>query len=235
MLNLLILLIPIALLDSLNPTAIGVIIVLLAMPKPVPRVIAAIAGFGFAYFAFGVMVVLGAGNLIAQVSGWFSEWFSNPPPVLYVLQLALAAGLFYYFFRQWRKQPNPAAAAAPSRSVRWAATPAAAFALGAALNASELPTAFPYLAALERVTASRVIAVEAVVALLIYAVIFVLPLILILALYLRLRERAAPAIERISGGVERWSGRLLAWGALLVGLAIVADSALFFMRGDGLF
>jgi cytochrome c biogenesis protein CcdA len=236
MLNLLLLLIPIAFIDSFNPTAIATIIVLLALPRPVPRVVAAILGFGFAYFAFGVLVVLGAGSLIAQISGWFAETFANPPPVVYVLQLALAAGLITLFFR--RRRPKPEAAAtepAPSKSVRWASTPLAAFALGAALNASELPTAFPYLAALERITASQVMVAEAIFALLIYAVIFVLPLIIILALYLRLRERAAPAITRVSAGVEHWSGRLLTWGALLLGVGIALDSLVFFVRGDGLF
>jgi cytochrome c biogenesis protein CcdA len=236
MLNLLILLIPIAIVDSFNPTAIGAIIVLLAMPRPVPRVIAAILGFAFAYFVFGVLVVLGAGNLIAQVSAWFTETFSNPPPILYVAQLALAAGLVYYFVRQRRKKllVEPLSAP-PSKSVRWASTPVAAFALGAALNASELPTAFPYLAALERITASQVLTIEAIFALAVYALIFVLPLIIILVLYLRLRERAAPAITRVSAGVERWSGRMLSWGALVLGLAIGLDSLIFFLRGDGLF
>jgi cytochrome c biogenesis protein CcdA len=237
MLNLLVLLIPIAVIDSFNPTAIATIIVLLALPRPVPRVVAAIMGFGFAYFAFGVLVVLGAGQLIAQISAGVGHWFANPPPVLYVLQLALAAGLFSYFFRQQRKRAQPAAVTevAPSRSVRWASTPVAAFALGVALNASELPTAFPYLAALERITASQVLAGEAILALLVYALIFVLPLIIVLALYLRLRERAAPAIQRVSTGVERWSGRLLKWGALVLAFSIALDSAAFFLRGDGLF
>ena len=236
MLNLLILLVPIAIVDSFNPTAMATIIVLLAMPKPVPRVIAAILGFAFAYFAFGVLVVFGAGNLIAQISAWLSATFANPPPILYVAQMVLAAGLVWFFFRQRRKQP-PAAPLdpAPSKSVRWASTPIAAFALGAALNASELPTAFPYLAALERITASQVLTIEAIFALAVYTLIFVLPLIIILVLYLRLRERAAPAIAKVSAGVEHWSGRLLTWGALVFGVAIGLDSLIFFVRGRGLF
>jgi cytochrome c biogenesis protein CcdA len=236
MLNLLLLLIPIALVDSFNPTAMATIIVLLALPRPVPRVVAAILGFAFAYFVFGVLVVLGAGNLIEQVSMWLGETFANPPPVVYVLQLALAAGLIYYFFRQQRAKPAAAPdEVAPSGSVRWATTPLAAFALGAALNASELPTAFPYLAALERITVSRVLVTEAIFALALYALIFVLPLIILLALYLRLRERAAPATARVSAGIERWSGRLMKWGALLIGIGLLLDSLAFFVRGDGLF
>ncbi len=230
MLNLLLLLIPIAIVDSFNPTAIAAIIVLLATPKPVPRVAAAILGFAFAYFVFGVLVILGAGSLFAQIGAWLS----NPPPLFYGLQLALAGGLFYYFFRQRRAQPK-AVEADPTASVRWAATPLAAFVLGAALNASELPTAFPYLAALERIAASQVLATEAIVALVLYAFVFVLPMLFILGLYLRLHERAAPLITRVSGGVERWSGRLLAWGALALGVGILADSLVFFVRGDGLF
>lgn len=237
MLNLLLLLIPIAVIDSFNPTAIATIIVLLALPKPVPRVIAAILGFGFAYFAFGALVVLGAGNLIAQLSASFGEWFTTPPPALYYIQVALAAGLFYYSIRQMRKakQPSAATETAPSRSVRWASTPVAAFALGVALNVSELPTAFPYLAALERITASQVTVIESLIALVVYAALFVLPMVLILVLYLRLHEHAAPAIARLSAGVERWSGRLLTWGALMVAIGIALDSAFFFIRGDGLF
>ncbi|HYO88325.1 MAG TPA: GAP family protein [Candidatus Limnocylindrales bacterium] len=231
MLNLLLLLIPIAIVDSFNPTAIAAIIVLLATPKPVPRVVAAILGFAFAYFVFGVLVVLGAGSLMAQIGAWLS----NPPPLFYGLQLALAGGLFYYFFRQRRAQQPRAVETEPSASVRWAATPLAAFVLGAALNASELPTAFPYLAALERIAASQVLATEAIVALVLYAFIFVRPMLFILGLYLRLHERAAPLITRVSGGVERWSGRLLAWGALALGVGILADSLVFFVRGDGLF
>lgn len=226
--DLLVLLLPIALVDSFNPTATGTIIVLLATPRPVVRVGAAIAGFGAAYFAFGALVVLGADGLVAELS----RWFASPPPLYYVAQVALALALLAFAARTARSRPAEQPRA--SLSARWLGSPWTAFGLGAALNIGELPTAFPYLAALERVAISGVTAMEALAALAVYAVIFVLPLVVILLVYLRLRERAAPALAQLNAAVERWAAPVVLVGALLLGGLLLVDSAAFFLRGEGL-
>ncbi len=226
--NLLVLLFPIALVDSFNPTATATIILLLATPRPVARVSAAIAGFGAAYFAFGALVVPGANGLVAELE----RWSASPPPLYYVVQLVLAIALLAFAIRTARVRPvgDPAM----SLSARWLGSPWAAFGLGAALNIGELPTAFPYLAALERVAVSGVTAVEALLALALYAVIFVLPLVILLIVYLRLRERAAPALVRMNAVVEHWAAPLGVVFALLLGALLLVDGAAFFLRGEGL-
>ncbi|MBL8145691.1 MAG: GAP family protein [Anaerolineae bacterium] len=227
--NLLLVLLPIAVVDSFNPTATAMIVLLLATPKPVARVSAAIAGFGVAYFAFGVLVVLGASSLIAQVSGWFA----SPPPIYYLFQFGLGLVLLLFATRQLRAQPD-GADQAEGPPARWLGSPVVAFGLGAALNIGELPTAFPYLAALERVTFSGVGTAGVVVALAVYAFIFVLPLIILLLVYVRLRERAALVIGRINDGILRWSRPLITGVSFLLGGALLADSLSFMLRGEGL-
>ncbi|MFN8378565.1 MAG: GAP family protein [Anaerolineae bacterium] len=227
--NLLLVLLPIAVVDSFNPTATAMIVLLLAMPKPVARVSAAIAGFGLAYFAFGVLVVLGASSLIAQVSAWFA----SPPPLYYLFQLVLGLALLAFAVRQFRARSD-GGEQVEVPSTRWLGSPVVAFGLGAALNISELPTAFPYLAALERVTLSGVGVAGVVLALAAYAFIFVLPLLIILLLYVRLRERAAPIIERINESVRRGSRPLIIGLSFLLGGALLVDSLSFLLRGEGL-
>lgn len=240
MLQLILLLVPIALVDSLNPTAIGTIILLLTTQRPLPRTIAAILGFLAVYLVFGLAVVFGAGALINQIGAWVGEVFRNPPPILYIIQLVIAFGLIYYAWRLFRKDQHAGEEGGEKRSAKTLSlpkslTPMATFILGIGLNASELPTALPYLAALERIVNTGVSQVEAVLALIVYNLIFILPLVAIVGIYVARRAEAERLMQRVSDGIQAWSGRILKWGSLLIGIVLVADSAVFFLAGRGIF
>jgi cytochrome c biogenesis protein CcdA len=88
--------------------------------------------------------------------------------------------------------------------------------LGATIAAVELPTAFPYFAAIAAIVDSGFGPVRQLILLGVYNVAFVLPLILMMAILVIAPDRA----ESILGSARAWLERR--WPALLAGLALVA-------------
>jgi Sap, sulfolipid-1-addressing protein len=89
--TLLVSLVAIAALDSLNPTAVALQIYLLSTPKPIARSIAFIVGIFLAYWASGLLVILGLDKLLTTVLG--DSGFSFPEPHLYTIQFLIGLAL----------------------------------------------------------------------------------------------------------------------------------------------
>lgn len=91
-----------------------------------------------------------------------------------------------------------------------------AFLLGVTITAVELPTAFPYFAAIAAIIDSGFDPVRQLILIALYNVAFVLPLILMIATLVFAPERAAEILQRTRDFLQR------RWPALLAGLALVA-------------
>jgi cytochrome c biogenesis protein CcdA len=101
-----------------------------------------------------------------------------------------------------------------------------AFALGAGIMAVELPTAFPYFAALAAIVGSGVSWASRVVLLLVFNLVFVSPLAVIVVLRLLADEGAARTLERLGSWLTRRAplllgGFLVLGGLVLAGLGVV--------------
>ena len=107
-------------------------------------------------------------------------------------------------------------------------TDRSAFLLGAGIIAVELPTAFPYFAALASIVAAHV-SLEAGIALVaLFNLAFVSPLLAILAVRALAGERAAAVLERAGGWFDRRAGAIVALllGAVGAGVLIVGVAGL---------
>jgi cytochrome c biogenesis protein CcdA len=100
--------------------------------------------------------------------------------------------------------------------------------LGATIMAVELPTAFPYFAAIAAIVASGRGAVTQVLLLVLFNVAFVAPLLAILGLRARAGPRGRAWLERLRVGLERRAP------VLIPGLALVIALALLLVGGIGL-
>lgn len=206
MLRLLGIVISIGLADSLNPSTIAPALYLATGERSRDRV----AEFTFAvfavYFVGGTAIALGARQLIQPLLPHPHHHVTNIVELAVgVAMIAAAALLWRYRDRLSDREPPDFD---PHGRSSWV--------LGASITAVELPTAFPYFAAIAAVVGSGMGPIRGLILLLVFNVCFVLPLLGIVATLTFAGDHA-----------ERWlsAGRRFLqrhWPAVLAGLALAA-------------
>ncbi|MBL8162353.1 MAG: GAP family protein [Anaerolineae bacterium] len=201
----------IAVVDSLNPSLFIAQFYLLTTPKPAARISAYIAGVLVVNFFGGLLVLGGVRTVVA-------EFFSSiSPAVLSGGQLVL--GVVLVIFGLWYSAvPQPQAEPKKPRSL----LPVHTFLLGMVVMVNELSTALPYFLAIERIAQAQIDVATSVGALILYNGIFALPLFGFLALFLAYRSRFTRQIDAINRWIQKWMPRLLKYGALILGLVLIA-------------
>jgi cytochrome c biogenesis protein CcdA len=197
----------IGLADSMNPSTIAPALYLAAGKAPVRNLIE----FTVAVFAVcllgGALIVLGPGEALLSLV---------PHPnatTRYILETVAGVAMLaaaVYLWRGRERLGERSRAAPPPKMNRSSAL------LGATIAVVELPTAFPYFAAIAAIVGSGLGLGQRVLLLVIYNVCFVLPLIAIIGVVVVAGDRAA----RILGRARQFLTRH--WPALLAGLALVA-------------
>lgn len=204
-------LVAIAAIDSLNPTAIAFQVYLLTTPKPVVRSIAFITGIFLAYWTVGLFVTLGLARFIQWVFTTHQEW-------VYIIQFILGIALLYTsctlnsssnFHQPLKNKPS--------------LQPIHTFLLGTSITLLEAPTAFPYLAAIERIVHVKPSLPDLAGLLGIYNLVFVMPLIGLLGIYIAFQSRSAELLKRINQAITTWSPKILRVLLLVAGTFLLAD------------
>lgn len=196
----------IGLADSMNPSTIAPALYLAAGTAPVRNLIQFTAAVFAVTFLGGAVLVFGPGELLLSLV---------PHPnatTRYILEVvagaAMLAGAVYLWCRRDQLgNRQPSGSPKPGRSSAL---------LGATISGVELPTAFPYFAAIAAIVGSGLGPLQRLILLAIYNACFVLPLLVIIGLVAIAGERAT----EILGRVRRFLNRH--WPVLLAGLALVA-------------
>lgn len=206
-----------AVVDSLNPSAIAVTLYLVASGRDVVRRVATYIGAIYlTYLTIGLALVAGLDVLSATGAGDLLQ-----DRRVYAAQLVLGAAALLYALcapsqpRRRRTREMPSGSSLP-----------AVFVLGVAVSAAEFPTALPYLAAIAVITREALSPLQYVPVLLVYNAVLVLPPLLIL---LTLRG------PRSSARLDRWRDRLSSGSRTtfltvlgLLGFVLLADALVFF-------
>jgi hypothetical protein len=214
-----------ALLDSLNPATIGLVALILLLPvtpsgagrgvSPVVLGLCVAAGAAATVFTVGLAVYLAA-DAVAVAGG-----------LSWVRRLAFGAAavaLVVTGLRRLRAR-RVAAISLPTWFSVWTAAPT-----GVMVTGADLPNAFPYFIAIERMAAAGVGVGWAVVLLVGYAVVYCLPCLVLLVVGQRwgqeVRDRLAGIYRRFGAAreVPRSVGLALACGAGAVALTGLAAS-----------
>ena len=203
-----------AVVDSVNPSALLATIALLLRGRPArPLVAVYLVAVLVTYLAIGLALTLGLGLTPRAVL---------QSDATYLAQGVLGAAMLAYAVAAPGRRREPGRAA--PRRLPAARRPLAVFALGVAVTVLELPTALPYLGAVGAITRAELAVAEWLPLLLLYNLIFVLPPLALLAGHLALGDRADPLLGRLRdrlGGAAR-EGML--WLLGLVGFFLVADA-----------
>jgi cytochrome c biogenesis protein CcdA len=208
-------LIALAVVDSINPSAIVVTLALLIRPGPGRAVPVYVAAIFATYFGIGAATLLGLAAVWQQLG-----------PALggragFVLQGLIGAALFVWSLRPTKDDPPSPAAALPSTG-----TYVALAALGVTVTMLELPTAVPYLGALAILADADLPAAAWVPLLAGYNLIFVTPPLLLLAAHLALGDRVAARYAGLRARLERSALDAAKWIAGLVGGGLALWSAI---------
>lgn len=215
MLSLFAVIISIALLDSLNPVTIAVHIYLLGTPQPRIRTLTFIAGIFLAYFSGGLILLLGLNSILMYLA-------NLPDQIWYSAQAVVALALIGFAVYLWRGTSDGSEPVQPA-----SLHPINTFWLGFAATLSDLPTAIPYIAALERMLQAKLSVWWLLGATAFYNLIYILPLLILLGLYFVLGTRGVATLQSINRFISKWSPPVLAILCALTGLVLLADCTAF--------
>jgi hypothetical protein len=187
----------IALPDSLNPSLIVAAVYLALAPRATGR----LAAFTIAAFAVtlagGAVIALGLGDLILSLVPKVSRTLKYD--LMVVFGLALVAGGAVIWWRRKSLASDEPSARPPATSVGAAAL------AGAGIAGIEFLTAFPYFAAIALIVGSSVSTPEKTLLLVLYNLIYVLPLIAMTVVCAIAGERAGALLAPVGTWVAtRW-------------------------------
>ena len=195
MIRLLSVVLSIGLADSMNPSTIAPALYLATAEHGRRDVLQFTLGVFGVNFAGGAIVALGPGQaLLALVP--------HPhPTVRYILELVAGVVMLIGAAVLWRKRTSLARRELPTPSAGGKSSAL----LGVTIAAVELPTAFPYFAAIAVVLGSSVAAPAKVSLLVLYNVIYVAPLVAIVVVRATMGEKGAELLLPVSDWIQtRW-------------------------------
>ena len=201
-----------AALDSLNPATIGAVVLVLLLPtrRPVASALGFVAGAYLTVLLLGVVVFLAADAAADSITGGL-VWVRRIAFGLAAVMLVISA-LRRLGSRRRRAVELPA----------WF-SPLTAVPLGAVVTGADLPNAFPYFIAIERLVTAEVEPAFGLGVLMGYAAVYCLPCLVLLALGRaygdRVRGRLKPLYDRF--GAARHMPRSFSAALGLTSLAAV--------------
>jgi cytochrome c biogenesis protein CcdA len=212
MTRLLVLMISIGLADSINPTTIAPALYLASGEHPRANVAQFTAGVFIVYLAGGCVIALGPGAILRDAV----RDVGVAHTIRYTGQVIAGVLLLTAAVMVWRRRNRMVARGLPVANPRRRSSAL----LGAVITAVELPTAFPYFAAIAAVVGSGLGVVRGFILLVVFNVAFVVPLLGILAIRLIAGEGTERVLARCRHFVERrWPHVLV---ALLTIIGVVA-------------
>jgi hypothetical protein len=207
--------------DSLNPSTLGPAL-LFALGARARRDVAAFTAGVFAVStAGGLVLALGPGRALLHV-------LSKPRPhTVHLIELGAGAAVLAVAAGLWLTRRRVAARLARARE----RTGRSALLLGAGIMAVELPTAFPYFAAVAAIVESRHRFATEFALVLLYNVVFVAPLAALLALIVLAGGRGARIAATARSMLDRYAPIIVPGVFAVLGLALLAFGAVGLKHG----
>ncbi len=217
MLALMPVLIPILLVDAVNPVLFALLVFATATSRPIANSSALLCGHTVAYFAAGVAIAFGIDGITARLE--------NPQRIDFAIGLTVGVALVGAFISM--RMSKPAEASEPG----WELTPLKCFGYGAVVNFIGMPFALPYFGAVSQILQADLGPGPSLLALgaynLGYAALFaVVPGAVAIA-----GEAARPFLESVGSVLERASDLVMPWLILALGLWLIVDAGYFFIVG----
>jgi cytochrome c biogenesis protein CcdA len=197
--------------DCLNPSTIGPALYLAATEHGLRQVLQFTLGVFAVSLLGGALLVFGPGHavlsLIPKPDATVRYWLELVAGALLIIGAVVTRARRDSLARR----PLPA----PKKGGR------SGLVLGASIMAVELPTAFPYIGVVAAVVGGRLNDVQQALLLVIYNVVFVLPLLAIALVLVRGGPRATQIVERARSAMERYWPVALTWVLGVLGAVVI--------------
>lgn len=217
-------LIGMGLLDSLNPFSIGLQIVLLPIVKKKHHAIWYIVGVFTTYFIGGIAIFTGLDIIIKNVL--LKTNFSVMPYPL--IELVLGILLIIYVLTNLISNKK-----VEDNKKILTVNPTGLFLLGASSTIFDLPTAIPYLAILSKATSMNFSVIHILPFLVLYCIIYLLPMIIIQIVFSIFHERVIPRLMIIKIGFDKFNKVLTVIFSFIISGFLIIDS-IFSLSGNPL-
>ena len=211
MLRLVGIIISIGLADSLNPTTIAPALFLASGERPRENVTEFTAAVFAVYLLGGAAIALGPGQLLLSLVPHPNHQTRE------ILEVIAGAVLLAGGVIVWRHRNRLAKRDLPVADPKGKSGAV----LGATITAVELPTAFPYFAAIAAIVGSGLGPTRQVILLVLFNICFVLPLICISAVLWIAGDRANDVLATVRDFLQRHWPRMLAIIALVAGTFVI--------------
>jgi len=221
MLELLPALTPILLVDVLNPVLFAMLVFAAGSNRAVANSSALLIGHTLAYLIAGVAISFGMEQVAARLA--------DPQSIDFVISGVVGLGLLLLVL------PTKKAGAPVADEPEWELTPAKCLGFGAVVNFIGIPFALPYFAAIDQILKADLSMTGSITTLAIYNVLYALPFVVVPVMVAVSGESAKPFLEKINNFLVKASDIVMPWMLALLGLALLADSAVYFSQGEGLF
>jgi cytochrome c biogenesis protein CcdA len=210
--------ISIGLADSLNPSTIGPALYFATGERARDRVAEFTLAVFAVYFVGGAAILVGAGSLIRSFLPHPHHHVTYAIEVGVGVAMVGVAGMLWRYRRRLSQREPPDFD--PHGRSSWV--------LGASITAVELPTAFPYFAALAAIVGADLDVVRDLILLVLFNVCFVLPLLGIVATLTFLPGSSDRLISIGRDFLQRH------WPAVLAGVALIAGVFVILLGVSGL-
>jgi cytochrome c biogenesis protein CcdA len=223
--NLILILTPILLTDAANPVLLAVVVFALGSKRPLLNANAVLFGWFILYFIAGIFLALGLESI--------SEFLANPRPIDFYIETVVGVLLIWLAFRCFKKE-DPRKKEKDYGDANALKT-SSAFLLGASINLISLPFAIPYFAALDQILKSDLDWLAAVMTLLVYNLLYVLPFFILIIIRLIYKEKSDRLFTTINEKMEKVGNIILPLLLILIGGALLTDAIKYFVTGVPLF
>jgi cytochrome c biogenesis protein CcdA len=210
MLTLLALVVSVGIVDSINPSTLGPALLYALGRNGAVNVALFTLGVFAVSTAGGLVLLLGPGRALIDVISTPSPHTTHLLAVAAGIALIVVAGVFWVTRESVRRRLVEERGGA-GRS---------AFLLGAGIMAVELPTAFPYIGALAAIIEAHRSVLEGILLALVYNVVFVAPLLAIIAVVVAGGTRGEEMTRTARVWLERHGAELIPAALGLLGIAI---------------
>ena len=217
MLELIAPLVPLLLVDVLNPVLLALLIVAIGTDRPIAMSTAFLAGHTTAYFASGVAIALALDKITSRLN--------NPLPVDFVVELLLSV------FLLWAALQSRGGRASEEKIPGKELTPAYCFGYGAVINFVGVPFALPYFAVVDQVLKANLSVESTLLVLALYNMAYALPFALVPALRALMGKSVGPLLKRVNELLSRGVDFLLPPLLILCGVALGAAAVAFLCCG----
>ena len=196
MIELLVILTPIALIDSTSivPLCIVLLLVLLSGPAPLIRSSMLLVGIFVTNMVCGLLILFGLGSLFEALEATAIRVWKHPNAEELIFQILLGLLLIAFARRMARSRGGGA-----GKKVDRGMTGTQAFTAGLGLTIVGMPGAVPYFGAINLILRDQLPVAQSLGALAFYNLVFLAPLIALVTLRLILGARAAKACSSASG------------------------------------